>query len=215
MSKIFPEILDTKRQKVFTQLANFRGIGYLSGGTALSLQLNHRKSVDFDIFIEKPVSNSLKLKIKKIFGAVNFSVNTEDQISFVTNDQISITFLWYYYKRLFPLIFTNSIGLSSIKDIAADKAQTIGRRAVWRDYVDIFYFLKIKALSLSEIIQLARNKFKREFILLQFLQQLTYFDDLTMSPIQFTKGSFSEGEIKTLLSRDVEEYTNKILKEER
>ena len=65
---------------------------YLAGGTALALQIKHRQSVDFDVFINRPVTNSLRLKVKKIFGSVDYSLNTSDQISFTTPDNIKITF---------------------------------------------------------------------------------------------------------------------------
>ena len=51
MSEIHLELFDTNRQNVFVQLSEFKTFGYLAGGTALALQINHRKSFDFDIFI--------------------------------------------------------------------------------------------------------------------------------------------------------------------
>lgn len=55
-------------------------------------------------------------------------------------------------------IFLEIFSLASVKDIAADKAHTIGRRAAWRDYVDIFCLIKEKHLTLAQIIKLAKEK---------------------------------------------------------
>ena len=94
MSKIYFEILDDDRLVVFNKLKAFQNEGYLAGGTALAFQLNHRISEDFDVFINREIDNKLRLKVKDIFGDVTFYVNTADQISFVTQNGIKVTFLW-------------------------------------------------------------------------------------------------------------------------
>lgn len=141
-----------------------------------------------------------------MFGDITYYVNTSDQISFTTKENIKITFLWYYFKPLRALIPTSSLALSSREDIIADKAHTIGRRAAWRDYVDMFYILKSKAFDLSRIVHLAQKKFKAEFVVTQFLEQLRYFNDITVVPIEFVKNTYSPEEIKTYLEQTVEDY---------
>lgn len=212
MSKIFLEILDTKRRKIFDNLFQFRKYGYLAGGTALTLQINHRKSFDFDVFIKNPISNHLRLKAKKIFGQINFYVDNSDQISFKTKEGISITFVWYYYKTIRPLVKTRSLSLASYFDIAADKAHTIGRRAIWRDYVDFFFLLKRKIVNIEKIIKLAKKKFGNDFNEVLFLEQLSYFGDLKETPIQYIGGSYLASEIKSFLENQVELYVKKTLK---
>ena len=209
MSKIYLDLLDKSRKKVFSTLSAFKPLGYLAGGTALALQINHRKSKDFDVFINQAVDNNLRLKIKKTFGEVNFYANTDDQISFETKNHVKITFLWYYFKPLKQFIDTDSLSLVSVDDIAADKAITIGRRAVWRDYVDIFFLLKEKILTLDSIISYAKKKFKGEFVETQFLEQLSYFGDLKEVPIEFVKHSYSSSEIKPYLEKEVSLYVKK------
>lgn len=140
MSGIYFEILDEERQKVFLLLEQFKKEGYLAGGTALSLQINHRKSFDFDIFLKNPVNTRLRLAVLRIFEESKVSLDTEDQLSIRTRNAIGITFLWYPFPPLFPLTKTKHLPLASIRDIAADKAYTIGRRAVWRDYADTFFY---------------------------------------------------------------------------
>lgn len=211
MSKIYLEILDKGRKEIFHELANFKNIGYLAGGTALALQINHRISLDFDIFISKAVDNRLKLKVEKIFGKSEYYINTGDQISFHEKHDISVTFVWYYYKNLFSLCKTYSILLATPKDIAADKAHTIGRRAIWRDYVDIYFLLKKNILTLPKIISLAEKKFGGEFNQTLFLDQLVYFDDLKVVPITFIKEKPDPSEIKSFLSKAVTDYLKKVL----
>lgn len=211
MSKIYLEIFDTNRREIFKKLSFFRQDGYLAGGTALTLQINHRKSFDFDVFIEKPVSHKFKNKIEQIFGKCDYYINTGEQISFTTKENIGMTFVTYYFKTLLPPLKTDSISLASIYDIAADKAYTIGRRAVWRDYVDFFILLRKNIVVIEEIIEGAEKKFGTEFVRTQFLEQLVYFKDLKIQKIDFLKESYTDEQIRSFLSQKVEEYLKKVL----
>lgn len=211
MSKIYLEIFNKEKKKVFQQLAHFQKDGYLAGGTALALQIGHRQSFDFDVFVDKAISKRFKLKVSQIFGKVDFYLDSIDQISFTTKEKSNITFVWYYFKRLFPPVKSDSISLASVDDIAADKAHTIGRRAVWRDYVDIFCLLKKKILTLPQIIKLAQKKFSGQFNDVLFLEQLTYFEDLRTEPIQFLRKDYSPAVIAKFLEEEVRQYLKKRL----
>jgi len=214
MSKIYRDVLDEKKQRVFQNLSFFKRYGYLAGGTALALQIRHRRSYDFDVFTNKQVSNSLRKKAADVFGKIDYYVDSSDQISFKTKDDIAITFVWYCYKTLYPpLVVTNAINLASIYDIVADKAHTIGRRAVWRDYVDLFILLYEKIVTLEQISQLAQKKFGGVFNEALFLQQLCYFKDVAEVPIDFLKESYTNSQIKSFLEKQVEEYLSRILPE--
>lgn len=211
MSKIHLEIFDTDRYQIFQKLSSFRKDGYLAGGTALALQINHRKSFNFDVFIENSVSRQLKKRVADVFGKNEYYVDTGDQISFNTTKNIGITFVTYYFKPLFLPVKTTSISLASIRDIAGDKAHTIGRRAVWRDYVDFYFLLKWNLVTLTDIIHHAQSKFGNEFIKTQFLEQLIYFKDLNMQKIDFLKESYTDAYIQSFLATKVEEYLKTVL----
>lgn len=211
MSKIHLEILDKSRQTIFYKLSSFKNLGYLAGGTGLALQIRHRKSVDFDVFINKPVNNYLRLKAKKVFGDSLFYVNTTDQISFTTPENVNVTFVWYIYPPLSPPTATPSISLASIHDIIADKAYTIGKRAAWRDYVDLFLLLKKEIVTLDKTVLLAKKKFTGEFNEALFLEQLSYFKDVTVVPMDFIGSSYSPSEIQSYLEKQVERYLKTIL----
>lgn len=206
MSKIYLEILDSDRQKVFDRLRVFGRYGYLSGGTALALQLNHRKSVDFDVFVRDPIGSSLRRNIRAVFGDQPYDVNTADQVTFPLGEDIEITFLYYWYPPVRPLIATTSLDLASVEDIIADKAHTLGRRALWRDYVDLFVVLKNYGMSIAQIVRLASKKFGGEFVKEQFVEQLSYFDDIAVVPIEFIAQSYSPQEIKTFLTAQAKKY---------
>lgn len=210
MSKIYLEILDEARRTVYHKLRELTRYGYLAGGTALALQLNHRKSVDFDIFVQKPISTTLRRDIKAIFGNQQYEVNTADQITFPVNNDIDITFLYYWYDPVRPLTKTESIPLASVEDIIADKANTLGRRALWRDYVDLFTVMKHRGMTITQIIDLAAQKFSGEFVKEQFVDQLSYFDDVAVVPVNFITQSYVPKDIKYFLTTQAKEYAKNI-----
>lgn len=212
MSKIYLELLDKGRKEIFQKLSHFKNIGYLAGGTALALQINHRKSYDFDVFIGRPITHVFKKRVEEVFGRNEYYVNTGDQISFHTEKNIGITFVHYYYSPIHPLVETTSISLAHLIDIAADKAHTIGRRAIWRDYVDFYFLLKMELITLGNVIQFAKKKFDIEFVETQFLEQLVYFKDLTVAKIEYIADSPSTSAIQSFLEKRVEEYLAKVLK---
>src|SRR3989344_1107232 len=182
MSKIHLEILDKSRLTTFNQLTEFPQ-GVLVGGTALALQICHRLSFDFDLFFPQPLKRkSLVRQCQNIFGEkTRFLIQNTDQVTLITPENIKLDLVYYPYKLITSQVTTPSVKLASIKDIAADKATTIGRRATWRDYVDIFFLLKRQILTLEEISRLAQKKFKGEFNEVLFWEQLVYFKDLEIT----------------------------------
>lgn len=211
MSKIYLEIFDKKGQKTFSLLSHFKKEGYLSGGTALALQLGHRKSFDFDVFVQKPIDNRFYLQVKSAFPKMQVLLHTEDQLSFHTQEHMGVTFPWYYFSPLYPFVQTLSLPLSDVRDIAADKAYTIGRRALWRDYADIYSILKGNILRLSTLIALCRKKFQEDFNESLFLEQLIYLKDLEVTPIAFIGNTPTKEEITSFLEKKVAKYLTKKL----
>jgi len=189
MSKVYTNILNKDQLKIWEELSNFRDVGLLGGGTALALQINHRISYDFDVFSQNDIKKELLLKVANIFGesSVKPLIDNPDELSCEINS-IKITFLYFPFKPLFKGIRTSSLALFSIKDIAANKAYAIGRRGTWRDYYDIYTILKNKYLSLEDLMELTEKKFKNIFNSKLFLEQLTYYKDISDFSIE-TKNS--------------------------
>ena len=98
MEKLHLDILDFGRKAIFQKLAVFRPVGYLSGGTALALQLGHRVSYDFDIFCGKEVSAAFAARVRKELPVREVSVNNADEFTFLRTTRLKS-----------PLFFTRSI----------------------------------------------------------------------------------------------------------
>lgn len=212
MSRLFLDQLDSERQTVWHKLSRFAGSFILAGGTAIMLQIGHRKSYDFDCFSEDKLSPTLIDRVKNAFGRnIQIKTRTKDFLAITTSSRIEITFVWYPYKRLHPPIQTDSIPIFHLDDLATNKAFTLGRRPAWRDYVDLFFFLKWNIYSLATIIALSEKRFGGEFNGKLFLQQLTYWDDVDMTQTAFVKESYADEGMKDFLGEQVDVYLKTIL----
>lgn len=213
MSPLFLDLLDPERLTVFNQLAKFNPPFVLAGGTAIMLQISHRKSYDFDCFCEpEELPPKLLARVRKILGIPKeVRVDSRELLTLVTPAGIEVSFVSHPYKPLRRLVKTPSLPLFHLDDLAANKAYVLGRRPAWRDYVDIFFLLKRRLYQIGEITVLARRKFAGEFNEKLLLEQLTYFEDLKIVPTVFLKEEYSVAEIKTFLETAVRNYLASVL----
>lgn len=200
-----PEVLDEKRKKIFSRLHHF-GNCYLAGGTALALQIGHRTSLDFDLFLHKAIPKTLFSKVKKVFpgAAIEPLVNNRDELTVLVRG-IKLTFFHYLFPAVRAFKHYQGVSLTSVKEIAADKAHTIGRRGKYRDYVDLYFILFEKHASLDELMKLADKKFGAEFNSRLFLEQLIYLQDVEEDPIFLLRGAVSKSSIRTFFEEKIKE----------
>lgn len=212
MSKLILESLDSKRLEVLKELKAFSNIGVLGGGTALALQIGHRISYDFDIFTYELPSPYLWTKAKKVFGSsLHRTKDEEYQLDILTNSGVSITFFNDDYQQLFEPISTDYFDLMDIRDIASNKAFTIGRRPKWRDYVDIYFILKENHLSMSELIKISNKKFGNGFSEKLFIEQLTYWGDITDFEIKYLKNEIDPKIVQDFLLTESQKFLSNSL----
>ena len=177
--KIHKEILDNKRQALLRKIIPYVNSYILGGGTALALQLAHRKSFDFDFFSSSPISKKFLEKISKDIGVGSVSIDSPDELTFFTKNGIKLTFLYYPFSYAFPLLtLENGLSFFSINDIAIKKAYTIGRRGEYRDYFDLYTILKLRYIDLPALITETKKIYGSIFEEKIFLEQLVYFEDL-------------------------------------
>ncbi len=211
MSKLHYKLLSKSQIKVLEVLKNFSKYGILGGGTALMLQLSHRCSYDFDIFLPKLISKKFLYKVKQHFKKIEIITDTDDEFSFVSVlHKVKISFIYYPFPSLYKIVSTPYLKLFSWKDIALDKAHTIGRRGEWRDYVDLYFIIK-NGFSLKNIIKGAQKKFADSFSEKLFLSQLVYYKDLKDFTVDFISAKYSKKEIQDFLEKEVKKYKREII----
>lgn len=207
--KIHLDILDNKRRTLLKKLLPFTESFVLGGGTALSLQINHRISFDFDFFTFSPVSKQLLEKLSKKIDIDNVIVDTSDELTFLTKDDIKVTFLYYPFRAgLEPVEGEDGLKLFSVAEIAIQKAYTIGRRGEYRDYFDLYTILKNNYIGFDTLISKTKKVFGSVFDEKIFLEQLVYFDDLRSFEIASvsSKKAPLENEIKQFFKQLVSSY---------
>ena len=174
------EILTIEQQKLLGVVKSFSRNFGLVGGTAIALQIGHRRSVDFDLFSNKPFSNAyIKSKISKSKIMEKVFKDEEGQYTFHIRD-VQFTFFRYPYPLDFSKKFEDTIKMPDLLTLAAMKVFALGRRAKWKDYVDL-YFIMEKYHGIDKIIQKAKQLFGPEFNEKIIRSQLMYFDDINYS----------------------------------
>lgn len=177
--KLHLDILDNTRKEVLQKLLPLSQGFVLGGGTALALQLTHRQSFDFDFFSTSPISKKFLEKISQSLKINNIAIDTPDELTFFTEDNIKITFLYYPFKPFNQILESeNGLAIFPVGEIAIQKAYTIGRRGEYRDYFDLYTILKNKYTTLKQIVTGAKKVYGNVFDEKIFLEQLVYSKDL-------------------------------------
>lgn len=189
------EILTETQLKLLPIVALFSKNFGLVGGTAVALHLGHRESIDFDLFSFKGFSSySIKTKISKNAVIDTVLVDKKEEYTFLING-VKFTFFHFPYKLLYSQSLGDIIKIPDILILAAMKAFALGRRAKWKDYVDLYFILKA-GHTVAEITVRGVEIFGNEFNEKIFRTQLAYFKDIDYSEqIIYKKGFLTDDEI--------------------
>lgn len=175
-------ILDANQQKLLPFIGQFCDDYYLVGGTAIALQIGHRKSIDFDLFTYENIKKDrIFAKIAKNKLSMKTIFEDGEQLHGIIQD-VRVTFYQYPYQIVPEISFENGIRLPSLLSLGAMKAFALGRRAKWKDYVDMYFLLR-DHYSLEELEAKAQELFGSIFSTKLFRQQLTYFSDVNYSEV--------------------------------
>jgi len=173
------EILIQEQQDLLHFIKRFSSEFGLVGGTAIALHLGHRRSIDFDLFSHKSFSLlHIRNRILQERKIEHTFVQGENELTVLVN-KVKVTFYYFPYPISFRENFNNVINLPDLQTLGAMKAFALGKRAKWKDYVDL-YFL-IKKLGMGEIVKITTAIFGSEFNEKLFRVQLGYFNDIDYS----------------------------------
>jgi len=173
------KLLNSNQKFVFENLGFTSKYGlYLAGGTALIFYLGHRTSLDFDFYTEKEFEKGKFLKIFKK-ELKNKKLKTKVLRDFKNNfeilvNNVHLSCFYYPYPLIGKLKKFNNVLIASIQDISAMKALAIGQRGTKRDFIYIYYLIKI--FGLKKVLSWAKKKYP-EYSEMVFLKGLVYFED--------------------------------------
>ncbi len=194
------EVLTKEQKELLSPIRNFSGQFGLVGGTAIALQIGHRRSIDFDLFSNKRFFNTrIQDQIRDEFRIEKVFVDRPNELTILVN-KVKITFYKYPFNIKYQITLKNIIKTPDLLTLASMKSFALGRRAKWKDYVDLYFLFK--RYSLSEISKQAKKIFKGEFNEKLLREQLAYFEDIDYSEkVEFMPGKkVSDQEIKETLT---------------
>lgn len=179
---MYLDSLPSSTKELLLKISNLNLLSdfYLSGGTALTMYLNHRQSEDLDFFNQKKVNLQLLLPTLKSIGQPTKLQLDQGTINCFIN-QVQLQLLYYPYKLLKKPTKWKQISISSKLDIACTKLITVSSRGSKKDFIDLYFLLQ--EYSLPFLFKKLQIKYTRtQFDQTHILKSLVYFKDADKQP---------------------------------
>ncbi|MBS1558415.1 MAG: nucleotidyl transferase AbiEii/AbiGii toxin family protein [Bacteroidetes bacterium] len=159
----------------------------LVGGTALSLQVGHRISIDLDLFTDKEFDK--QALYKHLLKSYDFRLPTYSDIAlqgFIGN--LKTDFVFYENSFVRTPVVVDGIRMAGLEDIAAMKLEAIANmRNKAKDYVDIAFLSQY--LSLNMMLAVFKEKFAQDELFV--LRSLSAFSQISdTKDVYLSKGQF-------------------------
>jgi hypothetical protein len=174
---------------------------FMVGGTALSLLIGHRISIDVDLFTEKDFDAvSLRQYLEQNHTMTDAKTIGNGVFGFIDNVKIDI--IAHKYPLIKPLEIMEGIRMSSLEDIGAMKLNAIaGSGNRLKDFVDMYYLLEHKPFKFLG------NAYEQKYpnVNIQMAgNSLLYFNDIDHSvSIKLMNGVVEWGKIDKRLHQAV------------
>ncbi len=150
----------------------------LVGGTALALQIGHRKSIDLDFFTLFSFDpDQLLADLHGRFTTMLLQKSTQSLIC--TIEGIKTDFILFRYPFIRPILHEEGIRLLSLEDIAPMKLDAISGRGSKKDFYDVFFLLQ--HFTLEKMFGLYLEKYPHQTTF-HVLRSLAYFEDAENDP---------------------------------
>jgi len=226
------KILNKDQQKLKILLEEFSTTHFLWWWTAIALQLWHRESIDFDFFSNWNQWNYSNF-IKRI-SEYNFDVSDKDKkdfswIEFIEQEEIHVEInsvkvsLINFYRTLYSNQKINIIWntyilwwlrTANLEELSTMKVFAMIWRNKWKDAVDLYFIIKNQKNNLSDILNLAQNKyfiniFNSEHVLEQLISKNW---DKTESVKYLIKNPPKDKEIEDFLEKEALDILKNIKK---
>lgn len=145
---------------------------YWTGGTVLAeMYLHHRESEDIDLFTEKAEVHLPS--ITKFVGIAGAKIGAKSikhsrflglqsfLFSLPNESKLKVDFNYYPFARVYIGQKWNGLQIDSLEDIAVNKIHTMAMKPRARDFVDLFFILRLKKsdFSVRHLIKTAKIKF--------------------------------------------------------
>lgn len=175
----------------------------LVGGTALALQIGHRNSVDIDLFGKHDLDDQQFGQLFSQFKKVQL-LRSSKSIRVYLVEGIKVDIVNYSYPWLAPIVLDEGIRMAALEDIAAMKIAAITQRGSKKDFIDLYFLLKV--FSLEDILHFYKQKItdSNEWMA---LRSMAFFQDADVQPTPLMLKGVSWEEIKRFVLMQVREYS--------
>jgi predicted nucleotidyltransferase component of viral defense system len=155
---------------------------YLAGGTALTLQADHRISVDLDFFTQHKDFDIEK--INSTLSTHQWTTSLKEKGT-IHGELIGakISFLAYpYFVPKQPFITHGSINILDAQDIAVMKIIAISQRGRKRDFFDLYWYIKNREplIDVLERVKIQYPDTKHNYH--HIIKSLSYFEEAEEDP---------------------------------
>lgn len=185
---------------------------YLAGGTALALQVGHRKSVDLDFFTKEKDFDEKKL-IAHFINERNWSTDVEEKNTIYGElFKAKVSFIAYplFIPKQEPLLYGSVEVLHKI-DIAVMKITAISQRGKKRDFFDL-YWCANNIESLENIIRRLPEQYPSiAHDYHHLLKSLVYFEDAEGDPEPEIYFEANWNTVKKFFIKEIPIIANKVM----
>ena len=151
-------------------LANFS----LVGGTALSLQYGHRKSIDLDLFSPEKFEPGILEELIKIDYSDYVYRGNNTYMLFFDIGSVKTDLVYHPFGLLSTIETTDNIRMFGIEDIAAIKCFAVCKRGTRKDFYDIWALTQ--HFTPNEIAIFFTKKYGDENLIF-FKKSVLYFEE--------------------------------------
>ena len=187
------KVLDLPQQQIWPILNQTPENFILYGGTAVSLRLGHRKSIDFDFFTSETfLPDDLFREIDFLENGVKIQEKPNTLTVLVSpidfSDPVKISFFGDLNLGQInsPDLADNDIHIASLKDLFGMKCATISQRAEKKDYLDIHAIIKHTSFELQDGLAAAQAIYGNQYNPAITLKSLSYFKEGNVAELSVT-----------------------------
>jgi hypothetical protein len=180
-------ILSKDQKKVFHALKGIKEYLkkrkiFLFGGTALALQIGHRRSYDFDFMTSQAIkAKEVSQQLKTVLPELHIVREKENTLDCEWKSAKLSFFGGITRPCFFPPVPYDHLMLLSIPDILSMKISAMMERNVFGDYFDIATVLQFEGITMPNLIQWFYKKYGKEahqFHVSWVLKCITFLSDV-------------------------------------
>ncbi|MCA9386202.1 nucleotidyl transferase AbiEii/AbiGii toxin family protein [Candidatus Dojkabacteria bacterium] len=154
-----PEVVTEQTLRLFKRISQIQAYSdfYLAGGTALSLQLGHRKSIDLDFFSQKDFDPRILEYLPYPYKTLAKYPNSID----IFTENTKVFFFYYGFAHYKELLEFGDMRMLHPLDIGLTKLLALQTRSTKKDIIDL-YFIDKEVIPLEDLLELFEHHYSHD-----------------------------------------------------